>query len=449
MNLFSAITPLSIFALAINLTSKPHRQTHCCISASFMPRGLYNSSMPVKLSTLANRNLLLGVSGSIAAYKACELLRLYQKQGAHTRVIMTKQAAEFVTPLTMQALSGNEVHSELVDYKSESGMGHIQLARWADCLVIAPASASCLARLANGEASDLLSAVFLATSAPRVIAPAMNKEMWNKQATQNNLSKLAKAKDTFIVQPDNGWQACGEVGEGRLAEPLHIAEKTASLFSSNALAGLEVLITAGPTREPLDQARFISNYSSGKMGYALARAAEEAGAKVTLVSGPTEIGVPANCTLIKVIKVETAQQMLDACLSKAAASQVFIAAAAVADWRPSTQAKGKMPKQDVGNTLALTQNPDILMEVSKALPKGAIKLGFAAEAADLKSKASAKLKRKGLDMICANLISEAFAKDDNKILLLFANKPAKQLKQMSKLAAAQQIIKQIAQLLND
>lgn len=398
----------------------------------------------MNLSSLANRNLLLGVSGSIAAYKACEILRLYQKQDAQTRVIMTKQATEFVTPLTMQALSGNDVHTDLVDYQSESGMGHIQLARWADCLVIAPASASSIARLANGEASDLLSAVFLATSAPRIIAPAMNKEMWNKQATQKNLAKVAKFKDTLVVQPDSGWQACGEVGAGRLAEPTDIVNKTASLFSSNDLAGQQVLITAGPTREPLDQARFISNYSSGKMGYALARAAVDAGAKVTLVAGPTDCEAPANCS---VIKVETAQQMLDACLSKAKTSNVFIATAAVADWRPKTQNKGKLAKDSFKDSLPLVQNPDVLMEVAKVLPKNAIKIGFAAEAEGLKAKASAKLKSKGLDIICGNLISEAFAKDDNKILMLFADKGHKQLPRMSKQAAARQIIKQAARLI--
>lgn len=400
----------------------------------------------MNLSSLSNRNLLLGISGSIAAYKACELLRLYQKHGANTRVIMTKQAQEFVTPLTMQGLSGNEVHTDLVDYKAESAMGHIQLARWADCLIIAPASAAILARLAGGEASDLLSAVFLATTAPRLVAPAMNKEMWAKQATQKNVTQISKFKDTYIVQPESGWQACGEVGEGRLAEPTQIAENTSAIFKSNSLAGRKVLITAGPTQEPLDQARFISNYSSGKMGYALARIAVEAGAKVTLVSGPTNCEPPDNCSLVK---IETAQEMLEACAKRASVTDVFIAAAAVADWRPQSYDANKIKKASMANTLPLIENPDVLIEIIKLLPKHAVKVGFAAEATNLKASATAKLKRKKLDVICGNLIGESFAKDDNKILMLFANKPAKQLARMSKLSAARQIIKEVSQLLKN
>ena len=409
----------------------------------------------MKLTSLANRNLLLGVSGSIAAYKACELLRLYQKHGAFTRVIMTKQAQEFVTPLTMQSLSGNEVHTDLVDYKAESAMGHIQLARWADCLIIAPASAAVLARLASGSASDLLSAVFLATASPRIVAPAMNKEMWAKQATQKNLAKISKFKETYTVQPGSGWQACGEIGDGRLAEPVQILEQTAGLFSKNILAGRQVLITAGPTREPLDQARFISNYSSGKMGYALARAATEAGAKVTLISGPTACEVPAGCSLVK---IETAQEMLDACTKRASTTDVFIATAAVADWRPKDYNTLKIKKAQIPNPFPLVENPDILAEMGPLLPKNAIKVGFAAEASNLKVNATAKLKRKNVDLLCANLIDKAFGTDDNHILMLFAKSNAKrnantnanistkQLSPMSKNAAARIIVKEIAGL---
>lgn len=399
------------------------------------------------LSSLANKNILLGVSGSIAAYKSCELLRLYQQHQAETRVIMTAQAQEFVTPLTMQSLSGNEVHTDLVDYASESAMGHIELARWSDCLVIAPASASLLVRLAKGDASDLLSAVFLATAAPRIIAPAMNKEMWLKATTQQNLQQLSKFKDTMLVQPGSGWQACGEIGVGRLAEPLEIVETTAKLFKSAKLAGKQVLITAGPTREAIDQARFISNYSSGKMGYALAQAATEAGAKVTLVSGPVELPAPPNC---KLIKVESAQQMLAACEKLAKKTDAFIAAAAVADWRPTKQDKGKLPKDkvvDKAQTLALSPSPDILQEINKLLPANAVKVGFAAEATNIWENGKAKLKQKKLDMLCANNIGAAFATDDNEIILLFAKKKDKHLPRMAKSNASKLIIAEVIKLL--
>ena len=398
------------------------------------------------LSSLANKNILLGISGSIAAYKSCELLRLYQRQGAATRVIMTRQAMEFVTPLTMQSLSGNEVHMALVDYTAEGAMGHIQLARWTDCLVVAPASASLLARLARGDASDLLSAVFLTTTVPRIIAPAMNKEMWAKKVTQQNLKKISNFTETFIIQPGSGWQACGEVGAGRLADPEEIAERTAKIFTAAILAGRKVLITAGPTREPLDQARFLSNYSSGKMGYALAQAAAEAGAKVSLVSGPVNLEPPAHC---KLIRVESATDMLTACKKEAGTGvDLFIAAAAVADWRPAQPSPGKIKKTEIGKSLALKENPDIIMEMNKILPPDTVKLGFAAEVDKLMENGRSKLKAKGLDMLCANVVGNAFMVDDNEILLLFAGaKKDKQLKRMSKSAAARLIIKEAAALL--
>ena len=402
-------------------------------------------------ASLANKNILLGVSGSIAAYKACELLRLYQQAGATTRVVMTRQGQEFVTPLTMQSLSGHPVHTDLVDYQTEAAMGHIELARWSDCLVIAPASASLLARLASGDASDLLSAIFLATASPRIIAPAMNKEMWAKKSTQANLKILTEMENTIVVAPGSGWQACGEIGEGRLADLSDIQAASASIFATGSMAGKEVLITAGPTREPLDQARYLSNYSSGKMGYALATAASEAGAKVTLVSGPVTLTPPEKC---KVIQVETAAEMLEACRKQAqskSAPDIFIAAAAVADWRPASRHKGKLPKTELGDKMQLSGNPDILAEIGKLLPEPTLKVGFAAEAgsATLKKRAKEKLQGKGLDMVVANDIGTAFASEENEVLLLFAKGKEKQLPKQSKAAVARQIIKEAARLASE
>ena len=404
----------------------------------------------MNLSNLSNKNILLGVSGSIAAYKSAELLRLYQKNGAQTRVIMTQQATEFITPLTMQALSGNEVHINLVDYAEESAMGHIELARWADVLVIAPASASLLARLANGEASDLLSAVFLATNAPRVIAPAMNKEMWAKGITQQNIKQLKKFKDTHIAQPGDGWQACGEIGQGRLEDPSEIARQTAALFTRNELAGARIVVTAGPTREPLDKARYISNYSSGKMGYAVARAAMEAGAEVTLISGPVALEAPPNCRLIQ---VESARQMMSAAEKIALDTDILIATAAVADWRPASQSQSKVAKELIPAALKLVVNPDILVNMRALMPPKSLAIGFAAESAtssgELKKKGKDKLKKKGADMICVNVLDKAFGSDENEILLLFADGKSKQLPRMVKSAAARIIMQEIASMKNN
>lgn len=395
-------------------------------------------------SQLANKNILIGISGSIAAYKSCELMRLFQDSGADTRVIMTKQATEFIAPLTLQALSGHEVRTELVDYEEEEAMGHISLARWADLLLIAPASASLLARLAVGDASDLLSAVFLATTAPRLIAPAMNKEMWLKKETQDNLAKLSKSPQTYFAQPEEGWQACGEVGPGRLASPNTIIAQAASLFKTGLLKGRRVLITAGPTREPLDDMRFLSNYSSGKMGYALATAAVEAGARATLISGPVHLPPHARC---RFIQVETAAQMLDACVAEAPKADIFIGAAAVADFRPAHKSKGKPAKENIANTLELQVNDDILIAMRKHLPAEAKVIGFAAEVDDLTKRATKKLKEKGLSMICANNLTEAYDADENEVLLLFGDgRPQRKLKRASKTTIAGQIIKVIAGL---
>lgn len=391
----------------------------------------------------ANKNILLGVSGSIAAYKSCELLRMFQNAGATTRVIMTEQATHFVSPLTFQALSGNEVHIKLVDYEEERGMGHINLARWADALIIAPASAALISRLAAGDATDLLTAVFLATSAPRLIAPAMNQEMWAKDVTQSNLSQLDSSPQTHLVQPATGWQACGDIGPGRLADLDEIVAQAGALFTTGSLAGIRVLINAGPTREPLDAIRYISNYSSGKMGYALAQAAVEAGAKTTLVSGPVGLAPLEHC---KIVRVERAQQMLTACVKDAPQADVFIGAAAVADFRPAQYNPRKLPKGKMPLRLELIMNEDILMQLKKLMPAHAKIIGFAAETDDLEQGGRRKLLAKGLDMLCANNVTTSYAQDENEVLILFADGRTKTLKRAAKKFIAHQIMDEIAGL---
>ena len=399
-------------------------------------------------SSLANKRILLGVSGGIAAYKACELARQYQQAGAQVRVIMTRAATQFISPLTMQALSGEEVHTELVDYKQEAAMGHIALARWADALVVAPASASLLARLASGDATDLLAAVFLATAAPRLLAPAMNRQMWEQKITQSNIKLLAKQAGTLIIPPGEGWQACGEVGPGRLAEPAEIVARAATLFQTGVLAGKKVIVTAGATREPLDAARFISNYSSGKMGYALARAAVEAGATTTLITAPVHLPIPVGCR--SVIKVETARQMLDACLTEAKDCAIFIAAAAVADLRPRQSHDDKPPKETYARQIAVEPTEDILAALS-AHPRHRpnLLIGFAAQSAagkQLTQQGERKLRAKKVDLLCVNQIPQAFDDDENEIVLLRPGARSIKLKRARKESLARRIIKEIALL---
>ena len=390
-----------------------------------------------------NKNILLGVSGSIAAYKACELLRMFQTSGADTRVIMTEQAIRFVSPLTFQALSGFEVHSRLVDYEEEKAMGHINLARWADVLIIAPASAALLSRLAVGDAADLLSAVFLATTAPRIIAPAMNKEMWTKNATQENIRNLGKSSQTHMVQPTAGWQACGEIGEGRLADLGDIMVQAAARFATGSLAGKRILITAGPTQEPLDAMRYITNRSSGKMGYALAKAAIEAGAKTTLISGPVSLPSPDQCEFVP---VRTAQDMLGACEKHIEGADVFIAAAAVADVKPTHYSKNKIPKEKMLETLGFAMNEDILMRIKEIKSLHTRLVGFAAETDNMEERGWQKLREKGLDMICVNDIQTAVGRDENEILLLFADGRKEQLENARKAVVARQIMEKVSQL---
>ena len=355
------------------------------------------------MARLFNRNFIVGVTGSIAAYKAAELTRSLIREGANVRVIMTEGACEFITPLTLQALSGHEVHTDLLDTEAEAAMGHIELARWAAALLIAPASADSIARLVQGRADDLLGACALATPAPVFVAPAMNQEMWAKQATQDNVQTLI-SRGIAMLGPSSGSQACGDVGAGRLLEPDDIVSAVIAHLCTGALAGLNVVITAGPTREPICPVRYISNRSSGKMGYALAEACINAGAKTTLISGPVSCEPPSGAT---VINVETTQEMFDASMATAATADIFIGAAAVVDFKPTTVSDQKIKRSGVeAMDLSLVPNPDIIASVagSKARPK--LVVGFAAETHDVQNYARKKLASKSLDFIFANDVSD-------------------------------------------
>ena len=397
-----------------------------------------------------NKHILLGVSGGIAAYKAAELVRLFKKQGADVRVVMTKSALQFISPLTFQALSGNSVHSELLDTDAENAMGHINLARWADAFIIAPATANIIAKLSYGLADDLLSTLYLAATCPVYVAPAMNQAMWNKAVTQENVEKL-KRHGIGIIGPEQGDQACGEIGFGRLSEPvdickhLMVALDKQALSPSQCLQGLNVLISAGPTREPLDPVRYLTNRSSGKMGYALAQAALNAGANVTLVSGPVSLVAPKN---VHLIKVETAEQMHEAVISKALENAVYIGAAAVADYSPVIIQAEKIKKQDDQSSLLLRKNKDILADVAK-LNKRPFTVGFAAETDHLEVYAQDKLVRKNIDMIAANWVGReqgGFDSEQNA-LHVFWKTGDKKLVMTTKSQLAEQLINLIAERL--
>ncbi|MCE3251196.1 MAG: bifunctional 4-phosphopantothenoylcysteine decarboxylase/phosphopantothenoylcysteine synthetase [Cellvibrio sp.] len=395
------------------------------------------------MSSLANKQILLGVTGGIAAYKSADLVRRLQDAGAVVQVVMTPAAQEFITPLTMQALSGNPVHTHLLDPEAEAGMGHIQLARWADLVLIAPATADFMARLTQGMGNDLLTSICLATAAPIAIAPAMNQGMWRNEATQTNLDTLIKRK-IHIFGPAEGGQACGDIGLGRMLEPLQLVDAAASLFTIGSLAGKKVVITAGPTREALDPVRYLSNYSSGKMGYALAQAAAEAGAETILISGPTQLAIPARVTRID---VTSAGEMHATSLHEAKDCDLFIAAAAVADYRPLQIAPQKI-KKGVNDTLTLTlvKNPDIVADIAALDPKP-YTVGFAAESENLVEYARAKLQRKNLDLVVANNISDSsigFNSDDNAVTLI-DNNSVTDISQRSKHQLARELIILFAQ----
>ncbi len=362
---------------------------------------------------------MLGVTGGIAAYKSADLTRRLRAEGGEVRVVMTQAATEFVTPLTFQALSGNPVHTELLDPLAEAAMGHIELARWADVVLVAPASADFLAKLTHGMANDLLSTLCLATEAPIAIAPAMNRLMWSNRATQDNISNLKK-REFLVLGPSEGSQACGEEGPGRMLEPETLVAELSKLFSRGSLEGLNVLLTAGPTREVIDPVRYISNRSSGRMGYALAQAAVEAGAAVTLISGPTSLTTPRG---VRRIDVESAVQMHAAVMREVTDAQVFIACAAVADYRPVTAAAQKIKKTHDQFTLELTRTPDIVASVA-ALNNPPFILGFAAETESLEKYARAKLQNKCLDMIAANRVDQpdsGFVSEYNSLDVFWRN----------------------------
>ncbi|MEQ8517386.1 MAG: bifunctional phosphopantothenoylcysteine decarboxylase/phosphopantothenate--cysteine ligase CoaBC [Chromatocurvus sp.] len=395
------------------------------------------------MAHLFNRNVLLGVCGGIAAYKSAQLVRDLQALGANVRVVMTRGAEAFITPLTLQALSGHPVHRELLDEEAERGMGHIELARWADLLLVAPATADLMARLASGRADDLLCTVALATSAPKMLAPAMNQQMWRDPATIANAATLAD-RGVVLVGPDAGDQACGDVGPGRMSEPAGIAARAAQLFTSGALAGLRVVITAGPTREALDPVRYLSNHSSGKMGFALAEAAVDAGATTQLISGPVNLATPAHVTRHN---VESARDMLAASEGLAAHCDIFIACAAVADYRPVQAATLKIKKHDETLELTLVRNPDIVAAIADSSPRP-FTVGFAAETGDPVDYAREKLQRKNLDLIVANDVSRddiGFNSDSNAVVLVSPS-GSKALSMASKKTIARQIIAEIATL---
>lgn len=393
---------------------------------------------------LTNRRILLGITGGIAAYKSAELTRLLKGAGADIRIVMTPAATEFITPLTLQALSGHPVHLQLLDPEAEAGMGHIELAKWADMILVAPASADFMARFCAGMGDDLLTTLCLASEAPICLAPAMNQAMWRDPRTQDNVHQLT-SQGIKLFGPGVGAQACGDTGPGRMLEPGELAELTAEQFQHGALAGKRVFITAGPTREPLDPVRYISNHSSGKMGYALAEAAADAGASVRLISGPVNLPAPAR---VDVTPVETAEEMLAASLDGIDQCDLFIAAAAVADYRPVSVAEHKIKKgSEEIMELRLVKNPDIVATVAGLQEHRPYTVGFAAETRDVVGYARSKLARKQLDLIVANDVSNpeiGFNSDDNAVTLVSADQEIS-LPQTSKRQLARQLIEQIAQ----
>ena len=390
---------------------------------------------------LQGKRIVLGVTGGIAAYKAAELLRLLSKQGADVQVAMTEGATHFVTPTTFQALSGKPVFTDQWDARMPNAMAHIDLSRQADLILVAPASADFLARTAHGLADDLLATMVLARDCPMLVAPAMNRQMWENPATQRNVAQLA-ADGVHILGPACGEQACGEVGAGRMLEPEEILEEVIAFFTPKLMAGKKVLITAGPTFEAIDPVRGITNLSSGRMGYALARAAQHAGATVTLVSGPVSFSAPQG---VDRNNVRSALEMHAAVMARAGEADIFIGVAAVADYRVANAAEHKL-KKDTGGIppIELVENPDILAEVA-ALKDGPFCVGFAAESQNLEAYAQAKRKKKNIPLIAGNLIQDGFGGDDNT-LILFDEAGAHPLKPAAKSVLASQLIQHIAHL---
>ncbi|WP_318407510.1 bifunctional phosphopantothenoylcysteine decarboxylase/phosphopantothenate--cysteine ligase CoaBC [Photobacterium leiognathi] len=374
------------------------------------------------MQTLAGKKILLGISGGIAAYKCAELTRRLIERGAQVHVVMTNAAKEFITPLTMQAVSGHPVADSLLDPSAEASMGHIELAKWADLVLLAPATADLIARVSAGMGNDLLSTLCLATDAPIAVAPAMNQQMYRNIATQENIATL-KRRGFHIWGPASGEQACGDVGPGRMLEPMQLVHLCEDFFQPQDLSALNIMVTAGPTREAIDPVRYLSNYSSGKMGYAIAQAAAKRGANVTLISGPVNLATPNG---VNRVDVKSAQEMHQAALEHAVDNHIFIACAAVADFRPAHVAEQKMKKQDGHDEMViqLVKNPDIVASVAALTDSRPFTVGFAAETQNVEQYARSKLANKNLDVICANDVSvqgQGFNCDSNALHLYWTN----------------------------
>ena len=394
------------------------------------------------MMTLTNKKIVLGISGGIAAYKCAELVRRLKEHGCEVKVVMTESAKHFITPLTMQAVSGEIVSDSLLAPAAEAAMGHIEFAKWADLILVAPATCNIIAKMATGIADDLLTTLLLATPAKVAVAPAMNQQMYAHAATQANLATL-KARNVLIWGPGKGEQACGDVGSGRMLEPHELVALCVENQPPQILAGKTITITAGPTREPLDPVRFISNHSSGKMGYALAEAALLLGANVNLISGPVTIKAPIGANLIN---IESAEQLLNEALVYAPQSDAFIGCAAVADYRAGEVATQKMKKQGDELTLTLVKNPDVIAAVANIEKNRPYTVGFAAETQNVESYAKGKLVNKNLDMICANDVSQSglgFNSDQNALTLYWQNKQL-ELPVSSKSTIALKVIEQLA-----
>ncbi|MEZ9954148.1 bifunctional phosphopantothenoylcysteine decarboxylase/phosphopantothenate--cysteine ligase CoaBC [Vibrio splendidus] len=408
---------------------------------------LVNQLDNADLQGLAGKKILLGISGGIAAYKCAELTRRLIERGAQVQVVMTNAAKEFITPLTMQAVSGRPVSDSLLDPAAEASMGHIELAKWADLVLLAPATADLIARMTAGMGNDLLTTLLLATDAPVAVSPAMNQQMYSHPATQENIATL-KRRGCEIWGPAAGEQACGDVGMGRMLEPMQLVHRCEDFFQPKPLAGRSVLITAGPTREAIDPVRYITNHSSGKMGYALAEAAAKQGATVTLISGPVSLTTPNK---VNRIDIDSAQQMFDAVTANAAQHDIFISCAAVADYRPETIADQKLKKVDGKDdmTIQMVKNPDIVASVASMSEGRPFTVGFAAETQDVEKYARGKLERKNLDMICANDVSvegQGFNSSSNELHLYWKDGD-KSLPLDSKDTLGFQILDQIQQLI--
>ncbi len=399
------------------------------------------------MQSFSNKNILLCITGGIAAYKSAEILRLFKKNGADIRIVMTEAAKEFITPLTMQALSGNPIHNSLLDEKAEAAMSHIELAKWADLIIIAPCTAETMSKLAHGRADDLMGAVILASNAKTFIAPAMNVEMWQDPVTQNNL-KILSQRDLYFIGPASGEQACGDVGEGRMEEPINIFNFIKNKVINNKLQNIKITITAGPTREQIDPVRYISNNSSGKMGYALADAAIEEGAEVILISGPVSL---TSNPKAKLISINSADELLKEAYKAMESSDIFISCAAVADYKPLNTRDNKIKKnKDEILDITLTKNPDILSSISKKYPDKFI-VGFAAETENVEDNAKDKLINKNLNMIIANDVSDTsigFDSDNNEVMIITQNESIL-AKKDSKLNIARNIIDLITKEIKD